>query len=155
MCRNLNIFSWLGVLGKRGTFIDIVFPNLSLDIYNPLTVIFFLLMSFFPISMFIISLGLKNIDENLIDAGKLSNSRKLTSKIIIPLIKPHLLIACFFVFILSVSEYIVPSFLRVNVYSSEVFAQLAAFYDLKRAIVYSLPLIFLAILISGLKYVYL
>jgi len=146
----LFTFSWLGFLGKRGSFAEVVFPNLPLDIYNPLTVIIFLFLSFFPISMFIISLGLKNMDRNLIDAGKLSNSKKLIRKIVIPLIKPHLLISCFFVFVLTISEYTVPSFLRVNTYSSEVFAQLAAFYDLRRAIVYSLPFVFLALLISGL-----
>lgn len=146
----LFTFSWLGFLGKRGTFADLVFPNLPLNIYNPLTVIIFLFLSFFPISMFIISLGLKNMDRNLIDAAKLSGGKKLIKKIVAPLIMPHLLISCFFIFVLTISEYTVPSFLRVNMYSSEVFAQLAAFYDLRRAIIYSLPLVFLALIISGL-----
>lgn len=150
----LFTFSWLAFLGKRGTFSNIVFPNLPLNIYNPLTLVIFLFLSFFPISMFIISLGLKNMDRNLIDAGKLSNNKKLISKIIIPLIEPHFLISCFFVFVLAISEYTIPSFLRVNTYSGEVFAQLAAYYNIKRAIVFSFPLIFLALLISGAFFLY-
>jgi len=150
----LLTFSWLAFLGKRGTFVNITFPNLPLNIYSPLTVVVLLSLSFYPISMFIISLGLKNMDRNLIDAGRLSNSKKLIRKVVIPLVKPHFLISCFFVFVLSISEYVVPSFLRVNVYPAEIFAQLAAFYNLRRAIVYSLPLIALALFVSGLLFLY-
>jgi len=142
-------FSWMGFLGKRGTFTDIVFQNIPLDIYNPFAVVLFLSLSYFPIVMFIISLGLKNVDSNLISSARMSNRKGLIRKILLPLIRPHLLIACFFVFVLTISEYTVPAFLRVNVYSSEVFAQLAAFYDLRRAIVLSLPLVALALLLCG------
>jgi iron(III) transport system permease protein len=142
-------FSWMGFLGKRGTFTGLVFPNIPLDVYNPLAVVAFLSLSFFPIATFIISLGLKNIDSNLINSARFSNRKKVVRKILLPLIRPHLLIACFFVFVLAVSEYTVPAFLRVNVYSSEIFAQLAAFFDLRRAIVLSLPLIALALLLCG------
>ncbi len=142
-------FSWLAFLGKRGTSSSMVFPNFPLNIYNPLAVAIFLFLSFFPISMFVISLGLKNMDKNLVDAGRLSNRKKVVSKIVIPLIKTHILISCFFVFVLTISEYTVPAFLRVNTYSDEVFAQLAAFYNLRRAMIYSFPLIFLALFVSG------
>jgi len=142
-------FSWMGLLGKRGTFTEIIFQNIPINIYNPFAVIVFLSLSYFPIAMFIISLGLKNIDSNLIDSGRLSNRKKVVRKIVLQLIRPHLLIACFFVFVLAISEYTVASFLRVNVYSSEIFAQLAAFFDIRRAIVFSLPLVGLAILLTG------
>ena len=150
----LFTFSWMGFLGKRGTFTDIVFPNIPVSIYNPIAVIIFLSLSFFPIAMLITSVGLKNIDRNIIDSGRLSNRKKLMRKIIFPLISPHLLIACFFVFVLTISEYTVPSFLRVNVYSSEAFTQLAVFYDIRKAMVYSLPLVTLAMLLAGLIHLY-
>ncbi len=150
----LSTFSWLAFLGKRGTYSSLVFPNLPIDIYNPVTLVIFLSLSFFPISMFVISLGLKNLDRNLIDAARLSKNKRTLRKIVMPLVKPHILIACFFVFVLSISEYTVPSFLRVNTYSDEIFAQLAAFYNLRRATVYSFPLILLALGVSGLFYFY-
>lgn len=147
-------FSWMGVLGKRGTFTNLVFHNLPFNIYNPFALVFFLSLSYFPIAMFIISLGLKNMDRNLIDSGRLANRKKMIRKVVLPLIRPHLLIACFFVFVLAISEYTVPSFLRVNVYSSEVFDQLAVFYDTRKAMIYSLPVIFLAMLLAGFIYFY-
>jgi len=150
----LFTFSWMGFLGKRGTFTDIIFHNIPLNIYNPFAVILLLSLSYFPIAMFIISLGLKNIDSNLIDSGRLSNRKSLMKKITLPLISPHLLIACFFVFVLAISEYTVPSFLRVNAYSSEIFAQLSAFYDIRRATIFSLPVVVLALFLAGVIYFY-
>lgn len=145
----LFTFSWMGLLGKRGTFTDMIFQNIPLNIYNPFAMILLLSLSYFPIAMFIISLGLKNLDRNIVDSARLSNRKKLMRRIVLPLIKPHLLIACFFVFVLTISEFTVPAFLRVNVYSSEIFAQLSAFYDLRRAVIYSLPLVVLAVLLAG------
>ena len=148
-------FSWLGFLGKRGTFSNILFPNLSLDIYNPLSLIILLSLSFFPIAMLVISLGLRNMDRNTIDSGRLINIKKVLKKIILPLLKPHILFSFLIIFILAISEFTIPAFLRVNVYSNEIFAQLAAFYDLRKAIYYSLPLLLLACVISGFMYFYL
>jgi len=145
----LFTFSWMGLLGKRGTFTDIIFQNIPLNIYNPFAMVILLSLSYFPIAMFIISLGLRNIDRNIVDSARLSNRKKLMRRIVLPLIKPHFLIACFFVFVLTISEFTVPAFLRVNVYSSEIFAQLSAFYDLRRAVIYSLPLVVLAVLLAG------
>ena len=144
-------FSWLGFLGKRGTFSDILFPNLSLNIYNPLSLIILLSLSFFPIAMLVISLGLRNMDRNTIDSGRLTNIKKVLKKIVLPLVKPHILFSFLIIFILAMSEFTIPAFLRVNVYSNEIFAQLAAFYDLRKAIYYSLPLVLLACFISGFE----
>jgi iron(III) transport system permease protein len=144
----------MGLLGKRGTFTEMIFQNIPINIYNPFALIIFLSLTYFPIAMFIISLGLKNIDSNLIDSGRLSNRKKVIRKIVLRLIRPHLFIACFFVFALAISEYTVPAFLRINVYSSEIFAQLAAYYDIKRAIIFSLPSVGLALLLAGSIYFY-
>jgi len=97
------VFSWLGFLGKRGTFASITFQNVGINVYNPAFLILFLTSSFFPIAMFIISLGLNNIDENLVDAGRLSNPKKVVGKIILPMLKPHLLASFFIVFSLTIS----------------------------------------------------
>lgn len=147
-------FAWMGFLGKRGSFSQFVFPNLPINIYNPFALIGFLSLSFFPLAMLIISLGMRNVDRNLIDAGRVINNKKIVRKIILPLVKPHLLTACFFVFVLSFSEYVVPAFLRLNTYAGEVFAQLAAFYNLRRAIVYSVPILLIAFGFSSLFLVY-
>ena len=148
-------FSWLGFLGKRGTFSEIIFPNLNFDIYNPLALVIFLSLSFFPIAMLIISLGLRNMDRNFIDSGRLANSKRVLRKIVLPLVKPHILFSLLIIFILAISQFTIPAFLRINVYSNEIFAQLAAFYNIRMAMFYSLPLLMLAFLISGFLYFYL
>jgi iron(III) transport system permease protein len=103
--------------------------------------------------MFIISLGLKNIDRNLIDVARLTG-KKFLGKILIPLVKPHIIISFFFIFAFSISEYTTPSFLRINTYQAELFTQLAAFFNLERAVIYSLPLIILTFLFSASIYLY-
>lgn len=152
---NIFAFSWLGFLGKRGTFSDMVFPNANFDIYNPLTLIILLSLSFFPIAMLVTSLGLRNMDRNVIDAGRLSNSKKVLKKIVLPLIKPHILFSMLIIFVLAISEFTIPAFLRINVYSNEIFAQLAAFYDMRKAIFLSFPLIIISFLVSACLYFYL
>jgi len=149
------VFSWLGFLGKRGTFTSITFQNIQIDVYNPAFLIFFLTLSFFPIAMFIISLGLKNINMNLIDAGRLSKSKKVLKKIILPLIKPHLIASFFIVFSLTVSDYTTSSFLRINTYQGEIFDQLAVFYNTKMATIYSIPLLLFSFGVSFCFYYYL
>jgi len=150
----LFTFSWLASLGKRGSLAGITLPNIPINIYNPLALIGLLSLSFFPLPMFIISLGLRNMDRNIIDAARLLGGRRLMRRILLPLIWPHVFVSCIFVFSLSVSEYTVPSFLRVNTYSDEVFAQLAAFYDIRRAMVYSLPLVLVSTIITILASYY-
>jgi iron(III) transport system permease protein len=148
-------FSWLGFLGKRGTFSNIVFPHLTLNIYNPVTYVFFLVLAFFPIAMLVISLGMSNIDRNLVDAGRISKNKKVMRKIIFPLVKPHILFSLLIIFVLAISEFSIAGFLRVNVYSNEIFAQLASFYDIRTAIFYSLPLLAISLAISFFLYRYL
>lgn len=150
----LFTFSWLGFLGKRGTFADMVFPSIPIDVYNPLSFVIFLSLSLYPISMFVVSLGLKNLDRNLVDLARLSGKKGVIKKIVAPLVKPHMIFSFFLTFAFAISEFTSPSFLRVNTYQAEVFAQLSAFYNVPRAVIYSFPLILLTILFSFSFYFY-
>ena len=147
-------FSWMAFLGKRGIFANIQMPNIPIDIYNPYGVIFFLTLSLFPITMLAVSLGIKNINKDLIDVGRLAKSKKILKNILLPLIKPHIMVSSFIVFALAISEYTVPAFLRVNTYSGEIFAQMAAFYNLNRAVLYSVPMLLLSFTVSVVIYFY-
>ncbi|MCK4429644.1 MAG: ABC transporter permease subunit, partial [Candidatus Aenigmarchaeota archaeon] len=122
--------------------------TLPFSIYNIQTAILVLGLGLFPIVTLITSLAIKNIDRRLEESGRLVyNQKKVISKIALPLVKPHILIAGFFVFILALSEYGVPNLLRVNTYSNEIFAQFSAFFNLEGAIIYSIPLVLLALLL--------
>jgi iron(III) transport system permease protein len=152
---NIIVFSWLAFLGKRGTFSSIVFPNIGFDIYNPATLILLLSLVYFPIAMLITSLGLRNLDRNQIDAGRLAKRRKILRNIILPLVKPHVLFSFLIIFVLAISEFSIPGFLRVNVYSNEIFAQLSSYYDVRKADLFSIPLIIISLAISVCMYFYL
>lgn len=135
--------SWMEFLGKRGSTFNFDFP---FSIYHPGMVIFILGLAFYPLVTLIVKLALRNIDRNLEDSARILYPQKeVLRKITFPLLLPHILIAGFFVFVLSISEYGVPALLRVNTFSAEIFSRFAAFFDVETAIVLSIPIILLAI----------
>ena len=148
------VFAWMGFLGKRGTFLPYNIPNIPLDIYNPFAFVLFSTLSYFPFSLIFTGLGFMLLDEKLIDAARLvtKSKWKIVKGIILPLMRPYLLLSFVFPFAFSLSEFTVPSFLRVNTYQLEIFTQLATFYDLRKASVYSLPLLFISLVLMFLSY---
>jgi iron(III) transport system permease protein len=141
----ISAIAWMEFLGARGDLINI---NLPFGIYNIQTAIIILALSLYPIVTLITSFAIKNIDRKLEEAGRLIYSeKKVLSKITLPLVKPHILVAGFFVFILALSEYGVPNLLRVNTFPNEIFAQFSAFFNLEGAIILSLPLVIVATLL--------
>lgn len=140
----ITTFSWIVLLAEK-----ISMPSF---IFNELGLIFFLSLSFFPLSLIIISLGIRNLDKNYIEAGKIFNNKKILRKIVLPLSKQHFLISLLIIFFLAFSEYTVPAFLRVNVYSNIIFAQFAAFFNLPNALIYSIPPIIVSFLIVLFTY---
>lgn len=138
----LSAISWMSFVGARGNLINLGFP---VNIYNLPTAIILMSLSLFPIVVLFSSLALRNVDRRLEDAARLIKPYKeVILKISFPLIIPHILIAGFFIFILSLSEYGVPSLLRVNTYSNEIFAQFSAFFNIEGAIILSLPLVLIS-----------
>lgn len=103
---------------------------------------------FTPLSMLIIGSALKNIDAQLEDAGMMiTNFRSVVLKIILPLIKPALMTSFVLVFIFSISEFSVPAFFGVKVFTTEIFIQFSAFYNHSLAILQSALLVFICILL--------
>ncbi len=141
----ISTIAWMEFLGARGDLINISLP---FSIYNLHTAIIIMSLSMFPIVTLLTSLAIRNLDSKLEEAASLITTKKnILRKITLPLIKPQILIAGFFVFILTLSEYGVPSMLRINTYSNEIFAQFSAFFNLESAVILSLPLVFAAILL--------
>lgn len=116
----------------------------DIDPYNIGFAIILLSLSFFPLVYLITSFALKNIDAGLEDAARLIYpSTSVLRRISLPLVLPHILVAGLFVFIFAVSELGVPSILRVNTLTMEVFSHFAAFFDIGQAIALSVPLVLL------------
>lgn len=119
-------------------------------------VILVLTTIFTPLSMLIIGSALSNINAQLEESGfVITKFRSVILKIILPLIKPALISSFVLVFIFSISEFSVPAFFGVKVFTTEIFTQFSAFYNHSLAILQSALLIAICILLlfSERKYI--
>jgi len=121
-----------------------------------LGVILVLVFIYTPLSMLIIGSALSNINASLEDSALIiSKPRTVIFKIIFPLIKPALSSSLILVFIFSISEFSVPAFFGVKVFTTEIFTQFSAFYNHSLAILQSalLVIICIVLLLSERKYI--
>jgi iron(III) transport system permease protein len=111
-------------------------------------------LSYFPFVTILTISGLLSVNRELEDAARLvyddfTAIRKLT----LPLIKPNILAGAIFVFIFTLSNYGVPSLLRLNTYPVEIFAEFSAFYDSQKATALAAPLVLVTLgLIFAVRY---
>jgi len=118
-------------------------------------VILVLTSIFTPLSMLISGSALSNIDAAQEESGLTMTSRlKVILKISLPLIKPAIISSFVLVFIFSISEFSVPAYFGVKVFSTEIFTQFSAFYNHSLAIIQSFILVIICIflLFSEKKY---
>ena len=128
-------------------FFFIFFNNTSFIASN-IGVILVLTTIFTPLSMLIIGSALSNINAHLEETGFVITSlRRVILKITLPLIKPALISSFVLVFIFSISEFSVPAFFGVKVFTTEIFTQFSAFYNHSLAILQSALLILICILL--------
>lgn len=136
-------------------FIFIFFNNSSF-ISSYIGVILVLITIFTPLSMLIIGSALSNINSQLEETGFIiTHFYRVIFKITLPLIKPALISSFVLVFIFSISEFSVPAFFGVKVFTTEIFTQFSAFYNHSLAILQSALLILICILLlfSERKYI--
>ncbi len=124
-----------------------IFNNTSF-LSSYIGVILVLTTIFTPLSMLIIGSALANIDAQLEDCGfVITNFRTVILKITLPLIKPALITSFVLVFIFSISDFSVPAFFGVKVFTTEIFTQFSAFYNHSLAILQSTLLISICVLL--------
>jgi iron(III) transport system permease protein len=103
----------------------------------------------------IVSYAIRNVNFSLEEVGRqIYPPLKVFRRITLPLVAPQIVISSLFVFILTVSEYGVPSLLQVHVYMTEIFAEFSAFFNMGNAVALSLPLMVLIALVILLINVY-
>ncbi len=110
--------------------------------------IFILSTVYIPLAAFIISGSLQNINASIEEAGEIiADTKTVFLKIILPLIRPALFSSFILIFIFSVSEFAVPSYLSITVFTTEIFTQFSAFYNYSAAIAHALVLTLICILL--------
>ena len=128
-------------------FFYLFFNNTSF-ISSNIGVILVLTTIFTPLSMLIIGSALSNINAQLEESGfMITNFRSVILKITLPLIKPAIISSFVLVFIFSISEFSVPAFFGVKVFTTEIFTQFSAFYNHSLAILQSALLILICVLL--------
>jgi len=110
--------------------------------------IFVLTLIYIPLAVLIIGSALRAIDAKLEEAGLLlTEPYRVIKKILIPLLKPALYTAFSLIFVFSISNFSVPAYLHVQVLTTEIFTQFAAFYRHSLAIFQSLFLVLISLIL--------
>lgn len=99
-----------------------------------------------PLALLFTGTGLRLVTRSqeeaaLLDANWLGVWRHVT----LPLALPHAVAGALFVLVLALGEFGVPVLFQYRVYPGVIFAQFAAFYDFRQAVVTSVPLVLVAV----------
>jgi iron(III) transport system permease protein len=104
---------------------------------------------FYPVSMLATEAAVRSIDVRLEDAALVAAPGRLVlQRITLPLVSPSIFAAALIVFVLAIADYGVPGLLALPVYTTEVFTAFAALYDFRRALILTLPLLFLCLAVA-------
>jgi iron(III) transport system permease protein len=145
--------AWSNVLGKRGLlhkWFGLGEPASAFlhSLWGGATI---LTLAFLPIAILFIKTALAQVHVEIEEATRLEASRgQILRRITLLLIAPAMLSSGILIFVLAISEFAVPMFLGVPVFTSEIFTQFAAFYQHETAVAMSLPLI--AIILAAMSW---
>jgi len=149
--------AWFAVLGSGGWI-----SSLASETSKSLSTSFFgfygctgvLLTAFMPIVILLTIAYVGAVNPRLEDAGRLvSRWPGVLRHITLPLIAPAILFAAVLVFLLTLGEVGVPTYLRYRVYPVETLTQFAAFYDFSAATAAAIPLLVVTLAVLALEYV--
>jgi iron(III) transport system permease protein len=99
-------------------------------------------IAFLPLATGIVILSLDLLDSSIIDSARMFQSdRCILRRVILPLISPFLLCGAGILFVLSITEYTIPSLFSVTVYSMGIFAAYSATNDPASSLILSLPIL--------------
>ncbi len=155
--------AWVNLLGRTG-FLNNVLSQYTLlspesvsnFIYSIYGASFILSINLFPVVMLVTEYALKSINPRLEESGLVAGSVfQVFRQITFPLIAPAILSGMMIVFVLSLSEFGVPSLLQVNVLTTQIFTQFSAFYNEKAATAIAFPLIAITLVLIILERTYL
>lgn len=148
--------AWFGVLGEGG-WISALIPQaskaLSAALFGPAGCIGVLMTAFMPIVILLTMAYLGTVNPRLEQAGRLTSSWPAVLRgITLPFIVPAILLAAVLVFLLTLGELGVPTYLRFPVYPVETLTQFAAFYDFSAATAAAMPLLVVTLGVLALEH---
>ncbi|MCK5852879.1 iron ABC transporter permease [bacterium] len=156
----ITAISWFDLLGREGLLSKFLNPATaeitSKWLFGLPGCVLILFSTFLPIVILLTITFLKTINPRLEEAGKLvSGWPGVLKSITIPLIMPGLLLASILVFLLTLGEFGVPTFLRYDVFPVESFTQFAAFYNFGAATAAAAPLVIITLIVLVIERIFL
>ncbi|MCP4454821.1 MAG: iron ABC transporter permease [Planctomycetes bacterium] len=141
----ISAVSWSLILGREGLLAQRLSPSVaevtSGWLFDLPGCVLVLSSTFLPVVMLLTMTFLKTINPRLEEAGRIvSGWPRVLKGITLPLVWPGIFLATLLVFLLTLGEFGVPTFLRYNVFPVEIFTQFSAFYDFRAATASALPL---------------
>lgn len=131
--------AWMYIVRSFANFLPAVTRSMSSGIW---TCVFVNVMSFLPITTGLILLELEHQDEKFQEMALLyDNWNGVLNKIIVPGLLPIMSVSGILVFVLSVTDFSVPSLFQYNTYTLEIFSDYSKGLGLATVGLISLPLI--------------
>jgi len=152
--------AWFYCLGRSGTLARIFDADVGIFTSSLLFglpgTLFVMVSVLLPIVIILTMTYLRIVNPNLEEVAILHGSWPMVlRKITIPLISPGIALAALIVFILTLGEFGVPSFLRFDVYSVESFTMFSAFYDFNTATAAAMPLGIITVIVLIIERIFL
>lgn len=149
--------AWFAVLGRTGWLGEALPPTVaevvSSAYFGLFGCVFVLYAAFMPVVMLLTITYLRAVNPQWENSARfVSGWPNILLRITVPLIAPAILFAAVLVFLLTLGEVGVPTYLRYPVYAAETLTQFAAFYDFRAATVSATPLLFVTLAILALQY---
>ena len=138
--------SWFDLLGRQGSLSRVWGEGLaewtSSQLFGLSGCVLVLVPTFVPIQMLLVMAYLHSVDQRLEEAARLVTSwGAVLQKVTLPLILPAILLGGTLVFLLTLGELGVPTFLRFDVFAVESLTQFAAFLNPGAATAAAVPLV--------------
>ncbi len=108
---------------------------------------------YFPLAMLITRSGLKKIHRHIEESALLVTPvRRTVLRVLLPLLRPSILLSAVLIFIFSAGDFAAPSYLGVHTYTMEIFIRFSAYYDIRSAVFLSVVLLLVTAVIPVAGY---
>jgi iron(III) transport system permease protein len=137
-----SAMAWIEIVGTSGFAAQSAGRSLGW-LYSPVGAAWVLGTGYLTIPAAAVVLAVRSGAFSAVAPARLARGgTAVVLRVLLPAARPYLGVAAAVVFLLSLSEFAVPSLLQVAVYPVEIHTEMAVNYDAGRALVLSLPLLF-------------
>jgi len=143
----MHALSWSRLL-QEGGFIHSIFGITTIDVLGSWFLTSWVLaISYFPIIFLVTAFYCQRWNRDYHNAVILHAHEKSALALEIQYLKQPFIVSCIVVFFFSFADFGVADLFQVRVYSTEIFIQLSAFYNITQAINISLPVILIGVVL--------